>query len=177
MLDMPEPYELRELSVVDVTAVCAIDRLSFPTPAKENLLLYEITENELAHYQCLTAQDVVIGYAGYWLMADEQHISTIATHPDWRRRGLGELLLLNMLSMAYTQPVTMTTLEVRRSNQVAQALYLKYQFEMVGERPRYYRDTNEDAIIMTRAPLNAPYRNWLDAQKNILLPRLKNQVR
>ncbi|MCP5099650.1 MAG: hypothetical protein GY943_29200 [Chloroflexi bacterium] len=69
----------------------------------------------------------------------------------------------------------MTTLEVRRSNQVAQALYLKYQFEIVGERPRYYRDTGEDAIIMTRTPLDAPYRNWLEMRKGGVYGRLMNE--
>ncbi len=172
MLSLPIFYQLREMVLSDIDDVLLVDKLSFPTPAKSQLFEHELSENRLAHYQCLLASERLIGYAGYWLMGDEQHISTIATHPDWRGKGLGELLLLNMLLMAYVQPITMTTLEVRRSNLVAQTLYLKYQFEIVGERPRYYRDTGDDALIMTRTPLDAPYHNWLQAQQKGLFTRL-----
>lgn len=160
------------MQLSDIDAVLAIDHLSFPTPAKAQLFRYELTENELAHYQCLIAHANIIGHIGYWIMGDEIHISTIAIHPDWRGHGLGELLLLNLLFLAYEQPVTMVTLEVRHQNRVAQALYHKYQFDLVGKRPRYYRDTGEDALIMTRTPLDAPYLNWLALQKVRLFTRL-----
>jgi len=172
MLTLPIPYILRKMQLPDINDVLSIDKLSFPTPAKIQLFEHELSENKLAHYQCLLVDERLIGFSGYWLMGDEQHISTIATHPDWRSKGLGELLLLNMLCMAYAQPITMTTLEVRRSNQVAQRLYLKYKFEIAGERPRYYRDTGDDALIMTRTPLDAPYHNWLQVQQDLLFARL-----
>ncbi|KAA3664284.1 MAG: ribosomal-protein-alanine N-acetyltransferase [Chloroflexi bacterium] len=172
MFTLPSRYQIRPMRVSDLDQVLAIDLLSFPTPTKEKLYVYELTENELSHYDCLIAHDQIIGYVGYWVMGDEVHISTIATHPDWRGKGLGELLLLYLLLSVYQQPITMVTLEVRRSNLVAQALYHKYQFELVGERPRYYRDTGEDALIMTRSPLDAPYLNWLESQTVRLLARL-----
>ena len=160
------------MQLTDIKAVMSIDQLSFPTPAKEQLFRYELIENDLAHYDCLTAEDQLVGYIGYWLMGDEVHISTIATHPDWRGKGLGELLLLHLLTRAYSLPVTLVTLEVRQNNMVAQALYEKYQFKQVGKRRRYYRDTGEDAIIMTRLPLDAPYHNWLAVQQVKLFERL-----
>ena len=108
-------------------------------------------------------------------MGDECHISTIAAHPDWRGRGLGELLLLNMLFMANEQAAQMVTLEVRQSNLTAQALYHKYQFAIVGERRRYYKDTGEDALIMTYEPMNGRYYQFLLQQKDILFVRLQNE--
>ncbi|HUM68495.1 MAG TPA: ribosomal protein S18-alanine N-acetyltransferase, partial [Chloroflexota bacterium] len=114
----------------------------------------------------------VIGYAGYWLIGDEVHISTVAMHPEWRGKGLGELLLLNMLALAYAHPANIVTLEVRHTNLSAQQLYLKYQFEIVGRRRRYYRDTGEDALIMTAPPLDARYYQFLESQREQLFWRL-----
>ncbi len=91
----------------------------------------------------------IVGYGGFWLMVDEAHISTIAAHPDWRRRGVGELLLVTMIDTATEMGAGVVTLEVRVSNTGAQRLYRKYDFEQVGVRKRYYSDNNEDALIMT----------------------------
>lgn len=91
----------------------------------------------------------VVGYGGLWLMVDEAHISTIASHPDWRRRGIGELLLLAMIDSAAEIGANIVTLEVRVTNVPAQALYTKYGFEVVGRRKGYYSDNGEDAYIMT----------------------------
>jgi [ribosomal protein S18]-alanine N-acetyltransferase len=150
MLVPPAPYQLRPLALTDLEAVLAIDALTFPTPTKATLFRHELTNNQLAHYQALLGKNgCLLGFAGYWLMADEAHISTIAVHPDWQRRGLGELLLLNMLYLQCEQQASLSTLEVRRSNRVAQALYHKYGYELVGERPRYYKN-GEDALLLTR---------------------------
>jgi ribosomal-protein-alanine N-acetyltransferase len=163
------------MQLADLEAVLAIDRLAFPSPAKASVYKYELSHNELAHYQVLCAAKTIIGYAGYWLIADECHISTIATHPDWRRRGLGELLLLNMLFLANEQAAQLVTLEVRQSNVAAQALYHKYQFAIVGERRRYYKDTGEDALIMTQGVMNGRYYHFLLQQKSNLFARLQNE--
>ncbi|RIK16284.1 MAG: ribosomal-protein-alanine N-acetyltransferase [Anaerolineae bacterium] len=166
MLALPSPYSLRPMTVADIPAVLIIDSLSFPTPAGEQLFINELTDNRLAFYQVLARTDegdeIVVGYAGFWNIADEIHISTIAVHPDERGRGHGEWLLLNLLLEACRMNPLLVTLEVRRSNNVAQALYRKYRFEEVGLRRRYYRDTGEDAILMTVDFADAPdYCRWL----------------
>lgn len=157
----------------DLPAVREIDRLSFPTPARAGLFEHELEQNNIAHYQVLGAGDLTLGFAGFWLIADEVHVSTIATHPERRGQGLGELLLLNLLFEAYQLPANMVTLEVRQSNKVAQALYSKYRFEVVGTRPRYYRDTGEDALLMTMPLLNARYRHFLEQQQGALFLKLQ----
>jgi len=169
------------MQMIDLPAVQIIDRLSFPTPARAGLFEHELAQNDIAYYQVLgMGQDgrssQIIGFSGYWLIADEIHISTIATHPEWRGRGLGELQLLNLLFQAYAHPANMVTLEVRPSNHVAQALYRKYQFEEVGVRPRYYRDTGEDALLMTMASLNARYHQFLEQQQQTLYRRLQSEA-
>lgn len=160
------------MQLADLEAVLAIDRLAFPTPTRASVYQYELSHNQLAHYQILGVADSIIGYAGFWLMADECHISTIATHLDWRGRGLGELLLLNILFMANEQAAQLVTLEVRQSNLTAQALYHKYQFAIVGERRRYYKDTGEDALIMTQGVMNGRYYQFLQQQQTTLFARL-----
>ena len=109
-------------------------------------------------------------------MGDEVHVSTIAIQPEQRGKHLGEFLLLNMLFLAYAHPACLVTLEVRQSNIAAQQLYAKYDFAVVGERPRYYKDTGEHAILMTAEPVNGRYHQFLIAQKNILLAQLQSKA-
>ncbi len=151
MLCPPDPYHLRAMHTADLPTVYAIDQLSFSSPVKPGTYEYELRQTNVpVNYQVLLAADVLIGYAGFWLQGgDEAHIVTIAMHPQWRRRGLGELLLLNLLYLARAAGATLATLEVRRSNRAAQLLYEKYGFVLEGERRRYYRDTDEDALIYT----------------------------
>jgi [ribosomal protein S18]-alanine N-acetyltransferase len=117
----------------------------------------------------------VIGLAGFWLMGDEAHISTIAIHPDWRGLSLGEWLLLTLIEVAQALDAQTATLEVRPSNHRALALYQKYKFEQVGRRPRYYSDNDEDALILTTPPLTLPdYQTMLYQRKVALFQRLAN---
>lgn len=164
------------MTAADLTAVYAIDALSFPTPARQGLFEHEASGNDLAHYQVLWHSQQVVGFAGYWLIGDEVHISTVAVHPAWRGKGLGELLLQHILFLAYEHPANMVTLEVRRSNHTAQQLYIKYRFEHVGERRRYYRDTGEDALIMTIPALDAPYFQFLESQRDRLFAQLQSEA-
>lgn len=115
----------------------------------------------------------VVGYSGMWLMVDEAHISTIASHPDWRRKGIGELLLLAMTDNAAEIGANVVTLEVRVSNVGAQALYYKYGFEIAGMRKGYYSDNGEDAYIMTTPSITTDqYVRRLEGLKAALFKRL-----
>ena len=177
-LEAPPPYQLRPLRLSDLDTVIEIERASLPTPAKKSTYEYELKQNRLAHYYALVRRDngragQLLGYAGAWLMAGELHIIIIAVDPAWRGRGLGELLLLNFLFLAHARQSRSVTLEVRRSNHAAQALYKKYGFVQVGERQRYYRDTGEDALIMTiDVEANREYPARLAQMKEDLFARL-----
>lgn len=178
MLRPPFPYSLRPLTVADLAAVDIIEQASFPSPSKTSAYTYELTQNLLAHYQGLliqpeTGPEELAGYAGYWVLADEIHVSIIAVAPHLRGHGLGELLFLNMLYLAYEEQAVLITLEVRERNITAQNLYAKYRFEVVGRRRRYYRDTGEDALLMTvMLQGNPTYRPFLDEQRAQLFARL-----
>jgi [ribosomal protein S18]-alanine N-acetyltransferase len=115
----------------------------------------------------------IVGFAGMWMFVDEAHVSTIASHADWRGHGVGEMLLLALLREAQRRDAIFATLEVRVTNYVAQKLYLKYGFVEVGRRKRYYRDNNEDALIMTVQNFREPiYKAQLDVLERRLMERL-----
>jgi [ribosomal protein S18]-alanine N-acetyltransferase len=117
----------------------------------------------------------IIGLAGFWLMADEVHVSTIAVHPDWRGLGLGEWLLWHLIEQGQNMGAQVATLEVRPSNHAALALYDKYRFEEVGRRRHYYSDNNEDALILTTPALTTPdYQAMLEQRRVALFHRLAN---
>lgn len=96
----------------------------------------------------------ILGFGGMWNMLDEAHITTIGVLPEQRGRSLGELLFLTMIDEAIRRHSRWVTLEVRVSNESAQALYEKYGFTRQGLRKRYYSDNGEDAHIMWSPPLN-----------------------
>jgi ribosomal-protein-alanine N-acetyltransferase len=118
----------------------------------------------------------IIGFAGLWLMVDEAHITTIAMHPDFRRRGLGEFMLVSLIDIAYSIGAKWVTLEVRVSNHSAQNLYRKYGFREAGLRHRYYSDNQEDALIMWTDDINTPsYKQKFQELKATLLKKLEAQ--
>ncbi|GAC1313155.1 MAG: ribosomal protein S18-alanine N-acetyltransferase [Chloroflexota bacterium] len=90
----------------------------------------------------------IVGYAGIWVMTDEAHVTTIASHPDVRGSGVGEFLLVALIHRGIEVGARWMTLEVRASNSVAQNLYRKYTFKEMGVRRRYYSDNGEDALVM-----------------------------
>ena len=93
-------------------------------------------------------QAPVVGYGGLWMMVDEAHVTSIAVRPDFRGRGVGELLMLALFEIGVRLGARWLTLEVRVGNTVARRLYEKLGFREAGIRPRYYTDNNEDAVIM-----------------------------
>jgi ribosomal-protein-alanine N-acetyltransferase len=150
----PVGVELGPMVVDDLDAVQEIERRSFRTPWPAHAYRTELETNRLAQYLVARAGGRVVGYGGIWLMADEAHVTTFAVDPDWRRRGIGERLLLALLDLAIARNAREATLEVRLSNLPARRLYEKYGFRPVGLRPRYYSDDNEDALIMTTEELS-----------------------
>ncbi|MCJ7828859.1 MAG: ribosomal protein S18-alanine N-acetyltransferase [Dehalococcoidia bacterium] len=101
------------------------------------------------------SKEYIVGIAGFWIMADEAHITTLATRNSCRRQGIGERLLVQIIEMAAQLHADVVTLEARVSNKEAQALYEKYGFLKVGVRRAYYTDNGEDAVIMTTDSLTS----------------------
>jgi len=113
------------------------------------------------------------GFSGMWHIADEAHVSTIAVHPRWRGQQLGELLLWCMVRQAMMEDAAQVTLEVRVSNALAQNLYRKYSFDVMGLRKGYYRDNGEDAYMMAVTRLDNHYRDQLNTFGRELAQRVR----
>lgn len=139
----------RRMTVDDVQVAHEIDRSSFTLPWPERSFRFEVTDNPSARCWIAELDGQVVGILILWMIIDEAHIATLATHPDHRRQGIAEQLLITALSQAYEEGARSVLLEVRAGNEAAQALYHKYGFEAVGSRKRYYKDNNEDAVLMT----------------------------
>ncbi len=155
----------------DVPVVAAIDRLSFPTPWPSAAFQRELGRDGATYAvlvvddgsasrassrgrQCWLRRilrggwaDRVVGYVGFRVEGEGGHITTLAVHPGWRGRRLGELLLLVALDGMGKSGIDLVRLEMRPSNDVAYRLYRKYGFRVVERRRAYYRD-GEDAWVM-----------------------------
>lgn len=147
---------IRPMTEEDLPFVQVIEGASFTTPWPPHAYRQELESNRLAHYLVALIGERIVGYGGIWLMVDEAHVTTFAVHPAYRRRRIGERMLLALLDLALARGAREATLEVRLSNLAARRLYEKYGFRPVGIRPRYYSDNQEDALIMTTEPLATP---------------------
>jgi [ribosomal protein S18]-alanine N-acetyltransferase len=210
-------FVVEPMRVEHISAVSAIEKLSFPQPWPQNAYRREIVENRMAHYivvrqlgdevdepparevtdarespallgrisrllrpaeparspQLQVELRTIVGYAGIWVMTDEAHVTTIASHPNMRGKGVGELLLLALIHRSIEVGARWMTLEVRASNAVAQNLYRKYTFKEMGVRRRYYSDNGEDALVMWTDALDSePFQSALDQNERKLADRV-----
>ena len=127
-------------------------------PWPESAFTHELNENPMSSLWVAegTGHPDILGVIVVWYIVDEVHIATLAVHPTYRGRGIAKRLLGTALEEAYNKGMQIATLEVRANNTAAQQLYRSFGFEIAGYRPRYYRDNNEDAIIMSLRPLSGP---------------------
>lgn len=184
---MSDEHILRPMQVDDIGQVITIERLAFSMPWSPLTYLYEIQQNRSAYmavielpseaaeippsersrFQILPLRSSrkpagkLVAYGGMWVKLGEAHISTIASHPDYRGRGLGELMLFGLIVRGIERDADHVVLEVRASNSIAQNLYHKYGFVKTGIRPFYYHDNNEDAYVMTVPEINEGYHDLL----------------
>jgi ribosomal-protein-alanine N-acetyltransferase len=123
------------------------------------------------------ATDPIVGFAGMWVLFDEAHVTTIGVQPRHRGKGLGELLLVTLFEEAARRGAEWLTLEVRVSNEAAQALYRKYGFTRQGVRRRYYSDNGEDAYIMWSPSLRTQeFHERFESLRAALRERLRDEL-
>jgi len=132
----------------DLDKIAAIEKECFTTPWSEASLGTELTLNALARYFVAEISGEIVGYGGMWVIADEAHITNIAVSSNYRRQGVARGILHKLLDTAKKERCKAATLEVRVGNTQARRLYEDSGFAPVGIRPKYYYDTNEDALIM-----------------------------
>jgi ribosomal-protein-alanine N-acetyltransferase len=141
---------IRSIEEDDVDQIAEIEKECFATPWPREAFLTEIRENKLARYIVAEVDGKLAGYGGMWLIINEAHITNIAVKKEYRGLGIGNRIVESLIYYCTAHNIERMTLEVRKSNIVAQNLYKKYGFVEYGIRPRYYADNNEDAVIMWR---------------------------
>jgi len=146
---------LRKMTVDDIPAVVDLDHKSFSLPWPERSFRFELTDNPASRCWVAEVDGSVVGMIVVWLIVDEAHVATLATHPDYRRQGIGRRLLAYALRQLMQDGARSSFLEVRASNLAAQEMYRKFGYEAKGRRRHYYRDNDEDAILMNLDSLNA----------------------
>lgn len=145
---MAEPF-IRRIREEDVAQIHEIEKLCFAAPWSEESILHDVKENVVARWLVMDdGEGNVLAYAGMWFVLDEAHICNVAVHPDHRGKDYGKRIFTALEALARENSMSMMTLEVRRSNVVAQNLYHACGFLDVGYRKRYYEDNKEDALIM-----------------------------
>jgi ribosomal-protein-alanine N-acetyltransferase len=144
---------IRRATLADVKAICAIEDRSFPNPWSRWAFLAELghpKSHTLVAGPSPPQPRDLWGYIVFWVVVDEMHLLNLAVHPERRRHGVARLLLAEALIQARERGAAVAWLEVRPSNAPALSLYNSFGFKEVGRRPRYYDDTGEDAILLTR---------------------------
>lgn len=135
-----------------LASILEIEKVSFISPWSVDAFLQEV-RNPASHPLGVLEEGSLVGYICFWIVDREIHMLDIAVHPDKRGRGVARHLITEMIRIGCSRGVEQIWLEVRPSNGRAKRLYERIGFETVGRRIRYYRDTNEDAILMS---LNLP---------------------
>lgn len=145
--------EVLELEVVPMRrrhlpAVLRIEGKVYPRPWSAGLFLSELAQKGSRAYFVARHAGRVVGYAGVMILGDEGHVTNIAVDPTFHRNKVGTRLLLALVDASRDRKVRSMTLEVRRANTGAQAMYRSFGFQTVGVRKGYYVETGEDAYIM-----------------------------
>jgi [ribosomal protein S18]-alanine N-acetyltransferase len=147
-MSFTETVLFRPMKITDLPTIMQVEKLSFADPWSESSFVDELISNELAYYIVPVVDGQVAGYAGMWVVLEEAQITNIAIHPDFRGQGLGKATLFYLMELAKQLGSTKMTLEVRKSNEVAQFIYRRQGFSIIGTRTNYYPDNGEDAILM-----------------------------
>lgn len=147
---------IRLMRAADLSAVSQIDELSFSQPWPAAAFEVELANKnarcwvaELNEPLDTDREGRIIAALVLWQVLDEAHIATIAVHPAFRRLGTGKQLLQASMQAAYAEGARIYHLEVRAGNLAAQKMYTNFGYEIVGRRPKYYKDNGEDALLLT----------------------------
>ena len=140
---------IQRMNQSHVTAVAELEKLCFSDPWSENSVASEL-QNKLALWLVAENEGQVAGYIGSQTVCNETDMMNVAVHPNFRRRGIAEALIVALVEELKAMESTCLTLEVRASNAPAIALYEKLGFSEIGRRKNYYRNPKEDALILRK---------------------------
>ena len=140
---------LTEMKYEHVAQIAELEKICFSDPWSERSISSEL-ENSLSYWLVALEGDTVAGYIGSQTVMGETDMMNVAVHPDHRRKGIAEALVIGLVEALKKQGSHCLTLEVRASNEPAKKLYEKLGFSQIGKRPGYYRNPREDALILRK---------------------------
>ena len=127
-----------------------LEKKCFSDPWTATMFVGDLQSEQTCYFGAFDENDNLVGYAGMWMSVDEGQITNVAIHPDYRRRGIAYFLVVNLIQICRRNKLSSITLEVRESNINAISLYKKLEFIKVGVRKNYYKNPNENALLMTK---------------------------
>jgi ribosomal-protein-alanine N-acetyltransferase len=140
-----------------VPAVARIEKMTSSNPWSADLFRGELALPEPSRaYRIARLDGRLVGYGGLMFVLDEAHVTTLSVHPDHQGQGIGTRLLAVLVREALDRGTRALTLEVRASNEPAQALYRRFGFAPAGIRRNYYAEVGEDAVIMWAHDIDGP---------------------
>ena len=144
-----DKFRIEKMTLSSLDEVMVIEELAYGQHHWSRDSFAAEIDNQISDYNCAVTQNgKIAGYMGLWKIIDEGHVTNLAIHPDFRRKGAAKVLLLNALDECYREKIKYLTLEVRVSNLGAIKLYESFGFKSLGLRKKYYQNNNEDALIM-----------------------------
>ena len=155
----PDGLSIEPATMRDLDEVLAIEEACFSDPWTRKMLTAELSQNPFAHFllaKCLdpvSGSAVVAGYFCFWIVFEEVRLMNLAVMAPFRRRGLATRLVCRALQLGLDNQASRAMLEVRASNEAAQALYRSFGFRETARRIRYYSKPEEDAVLMDLRPL------------------------
>lgn len=141
---------IRSMEIDDLKKVLELEKQSFPVPWTYDLFFSELTRNRYARYFILEKDKEIIGYLGLWYKGASFHITNIAITEKFRSKGYGRKLLKFVEKIAVSYKIKKISLEVRKSNCIAQDMYRKYGYKVIRFLRNYYQEEKEDALVMEK---------------------------
>ncbi len=142
-------FDLRSAREQDLAALLRLEARAFERPWPADAFRQEL-ELPQAELWLAWRGEQLAGYVDFWVVADEVELLNVAVDPEFRRRGLARRLLRLVEERGAERGGAAVYLEVRRTNEAAQALYKAVGYAQIGIRKRYYSDTGEDAVLMSK---------------------------
>jgi ribosomal-protein-alanine acetyltransferase len=150
MSDLTPEVTLRQMAAMDLLDVAALERMAGDVHWSLAQFAAEFEKKLARYFVALGPNKTLVGYVGGWIIAPELQIANIVIDPEFRCRGIGRRLLEMLIAQAKQEGCDRSTLEVRRGNSHAQALYRAVGFVETGIRPQVYTQPDDDAVLMEK---------------------------
>ncbi len=144
---LPTKLRFEEAKETLLPFLQVIEDEAYPEPWTTGMFREEIRNHHSFFYVAYN-QEKLVGYAGFWLLLDDAHITTVTTQKELRGRGYGREQMLHLITKAHQLDARRMTLEVRPSNTAARSLYDRLGFHEIGIRKGYYAKSGEDALVL-----------------------------